>query len=193
MPGTVSVPRRPWGKILAGALAALTLLVGGWWSLTHPEAFTGSAGSTAAGSGVAGEVRVGQAAPDFTAQGLDGKPVTLSSLRGKPVWLSFGGSWCPGCRSESPDMQAAYGKHGRDVQFLSVYLEDAAAAKAFTDKLGLTFPGVSDPGREVAAKYPATSVPVHFFIDAQGVVSKVHVGTLSAAQMEEALTGLSKG
>lgn len=52
--------------------------------------------------------KVGEAAPDLVALGADGEPVFLSEFRGKPVWLNFWGSWCPPCRAEMPEMQAAW-------------------------------------------------------------------------------------
>ena len=52
--------------------------------------------------------KVGEVAPDFETEDVFGNPVRLSQFRGQPVWLMFWGSWCPPCRAEFPDIQAAY-------------------------------------------------------------------------------------
>src|SRR4051812_31417530 len=52
--------------------------------------------------------KIGEVAPDFETEDVYGNPVRLSQFRGQPVWLMFWGSWCPPCRAEFPDIQAAY-------------------------------------------------------------------------------------
>src|SRR2546427_4785421 len=48
-----------------------------------------------------------QAAP-FTLPLFDGRTVTLQELRGKAVFLNFWASWCPPCRAEAKDLEAAW-------------------------------------------------------------------------------------
>lgn len=188
--GTVVTSRRPspWRWVI-GLVLALALALGTWWAVSHPEALVPTAGSSAP----ADLPQPGHEAPDFTATSLDGKPLSLSAMRGKPVWLTFGASWCTGCRSESPDVQAVAQRYEGRVQVLAGYLEEQAAAEQFVATLRLTYPGFADPDRMVAARYRAGALPVHFFIDAKGTIRTVHVGAISQEQavaaVEDALHG----
>lgn len=162
----------------------VALVMGGAWFLTQrPGAAPGTA-QVAQG----GTAAVGQPAPDFTAPTLDGRSVTMAQLKGKPVWLTFGASWCQPCRAEAPDLQAAYAAHADKISLVSVYnSEDATAVKRYSDLLGFTFTQVPDPQTKVGQAYAATSIPVHFFIDASGVVRERHEGAMSRADMDAAL------
>lgn len=167
----------PWRWVL-GLVLALILTLGTWWAVSHPDALV----PTAASSAPTDLPQPGHKAPDFTTTSLDGKQLSLSEMRGKPVWLTFGASWCTGCRSESPDVQAVAQRYDGRVQVLAGYLEEQAAAEQFVATLKLSYPGFADPDRTIATKYRAGALPVHFFINAEGVIRKVHVGAISQAQ-----------
>ncbi|MBK7820669.1 MAG: redoxin domain-containing protein [Tessaracoccus sp.] len=128
--------------------------------------------------------KVGAAAPDFKAFDIDGNPVTLSDLKGQPVWLLFQATWCSSCRAELPDVEAMSDR----VEVVSVYLkEDRDTVSDYAERLGLTIRSTPDPIGEISLKYLTTSVPTHFFIDADGAIASVAKGALSLAEMEEHL------
>jgi peroxiredoxin len=121
--------------------------------------------------------KIGQSAPDFvTLTVAEGRPVRLSDYRGKPVWLNFWGSWCPPCRAEMPELQAAYERlHPRGLELLAVSLnEPAEAAAAFAALNNATFTILSDPRREnTGAAYPIFNFPTHILIDEDGIVRDI--------------------
>lgn len=137
---------------------------------------------------------VGKAAPDFTATTIDGQQVSLSRYRGKAVWLTFGASWCAPCRSEAPDIQAAYEAAKADgVVVIAVYLsEDATAVRDYTGRLGLSYLHVPDPDTRVASGYRVLGIPAHYFIDRDGLLRSITMGVLTRARMDAALAEISQ-
>ncbi len=134
---------------------------------------------------------VGEAAPQFTATTLDGKEFDLANLGGKPAWIVFNATWCANCRAEIPDVEETFDKAGDRVQILSVYVSDTESAVAdYSQKLGLTYPQVVDSGNSIAALYRVVGLPTHYFIDGDGTVNQVRVGTLSPALIDESLAGI---
>lgn len=168
-------------------IVVLALAVGGFWLVRGP-----GDGAAAAG-GVPGDApvpQVGQLAPDFRGRTLEGAEITLAEQRGHPVWLTFGASWCAGCRAEAPDIEAAH-RAAKDsgVRVIAIYLsEDAPAVKAYADKVGMSYVQVPDPDGRICRGYGARAVPMHVFVDAQGKVAQVHHGVMTADQMRAALT-----
>lgn len=132
---------------------------------------------------------VGKPAQDFTITTQNGTSVTLSSLRGRAVWVTFGASWCAGCQAEAPDVQAAHEKYAaRGLTVLGVNItEDAAAVKAYAERVGLTYPIGADPASAIADEYAVSAIPAHYFIDATGVVRDIRQGTLSPPVVETIL------
>jgi cytochrome c biogenesis protein CcmG, thiol:disulfide interchange protein DsbE len=132
--------------------------------------------------------RVGDQPPDFEATALDGSAVSIAALRGQPTWLTFGASWCPDCRAESPDLQAAYATYGpQGLAIVGVFDEDAAAAKAYADRVGFTFPLVADERGTIANAYGVYGIPIHFFVGRDGTIRDVRIGRLTPADMDEAI------
>ncbi len=131
-------------------------------------------------------------APDFAVLNADGETVRLSEFLGKPIVLNFWASWCPPCKAELPDFEAACKKYDGEVTFLMVNLTDGQRetveiAKSFIASKGYTFPVYFDTNYEASYKYGLSSIPQTYFIDAKGNVVARATGMISAAQLEQGI------
>lgn len=176
--GQVPPTDKPFSKAPRGRVASLALalgvtlaLVAGAWYVGEREGF-GAIG--AGGQNLRLLPKIGDPAPDFIAPTVDGQLVQLSALRGQPVWLNFWGSWCPPCRSEFPEMQAAYSTtlQPAGVVLLAISLDEPPeAAAGFAARNRGTFTILTDPKRKLTgAAYPIVNFPTHILIDREGIV-----------------------
>lgn len=166
---------------------ALTIIASGFWI-----ARTQGAGDLGEG-GVYSHLlpKVGEPAPEFMtlyATG-DNEVFRLSELKGQPVWLNFWGSWCPPCRAEMPDLQAAWEVlEPRGLIMIGASMrEDPRESVAYAERVGATFPITVDPNYlttvadpeafpdlfETAATWQIRNFPTHVFIDREGIVRAV--------------------
>lgn len=179
------------GQTAVVLVAAFAIAIAAWWVVKPAEQersqATGEAISQVEVEGVQQPPRVGEQAPSFTATDIDGQPVSLEALRGKPVWLVFMATWCTGCRTEIPDVQAA-AKATPGVQVVVVYVgENPTGVGDYSRRVGNDFPEIADQSQQISATYGIMGVPSHHFIDAEGVVRQTHVGVLSPTAMTESL------
>ena len=137
---------------------------------------------------------VGQVAPELEAVTTDGSVFRLSDLRGSPVWLTFGATWCQPCRAEAADIQSAYDSFkDRGVKVVQVFMtNDQATITDYAGRVGLTFTKVPDPTSQLATDYRVLGIPTHFFIDREGNLAQLKVGTLDRATMDNILSGLAE-
>ncbi len=177
--------------LVLGVTAALVM--GGAYLVNRPKA-AGASSVSVQQQDDSPAPQVGAAAQDFTATTVTGEKVSLSSLKGHPVWLTFGASWCTACQAEAPDIEAAYKKYqAQGVRVLQVNIsEDAAAAKDYGDRIGVTYDIVADPSSTIADEYRVSAIPAHFFIDSTGTVRAMKAGGLAPDEMAQELATITR-
>ena len=124
-------------------------------------------------------------APDFTVYDADGNEVHLTDFVGKPIVLNFWASWCGPCKMEMPDFNEKYLELGEEVQFLMINMTDGSRetveiASEFIKESGYSFPVFYDTKMDAANTYGAYSLPMTFFIDAQGYPVARATGAIDA-------------
>lgn len=144
------------------------------------------------GGAPSGPVREGMVAPAFTLTSLDGETVSLSDYAGRPVLVNFWASWCPPCRDEFPALVRAYADHREDgLEILGVtYNDQAEQARAFAEESGAEWPILSDPDHEAWDAFSPVGPPTSYFVDADGIVQRVHIGAVDEEQLASHLTAI---
>lgn len=123
-------------------------------------------------SGSAALFHIGEPAPALVVPQVGGGTIDLTNLKGKPVWVNFMATWCPPCQDEFPLMNgfaARYGDEGLVILAIDVK-EDEGTVAAFANELNATFPLGLDADGAAQAAWDAVVLPVHFWIDADGIV-----------------------
>ena len=171
------------------ALASATPPAGATAPSTAPTA-SGSTGAPA-GSGF----HVGQPAPALVVPQVGGGSIDLATLKGKPVWVNFMATWCPPCQDEFPLMSgfaARYAGTGLVVLAIDVR-EDEGTVAGFAQRLNATFPLGLDTDGSASGRWGAIALPVHFWIDAEGIVRDGAAGGIGADAMVHGLRSILPG
>ena len=119
----------------------------------------------------------GDLAPDFTLPDADGREVSLSSLRGQRVIIYFyPAAMTPGCTKQACDFRDSRGELS-EAGFAVLGISPDAPAKLarFAARDGLTFPLLSDPGREVLKAYGAFGEKMLYGKKSVGVIRSTFV------------------
>lgn len=201
--------------LLVGVIAAVVLMAGVVAFAPEPETPTpspvepslaasspsaepapGAASPSAAASASAvssaggmGRFHVGEPAPPLVVPQVGGGMIDLASLRGKPVWVNFMATWCPPCQDEFPLMNGfatRYAENGLVILAIDVKEEEGVVA-AFAQGLGATFPLGLDADGRAAETWDALALPVHFWIDADGIVRDGSLGGIGPDVMAAGL------
>jgi thiol-disulfide isomerase/thioredoxin len=131
---------------------------------------------------------VGHLAPDFVLETTTTPPTTytLNQYNGQPVVLNFWATWCGPCRIEMPHLQEASEEYNGRVAFLGVNQgESAEQITSFTDEVGTSYPILLDQDYVVNNRYQIRSLPTTLFINADGTVAEVIIGTINKAIIED--------
>jgi thioredoxin-dependent peroxiredoxin len=119
----------------------------------------------------------GDLAPDFTLPDAEGNQVSLSALRGQQVIIYFyPAAMTPGCTKQACDFRDSRSDLS-DAGFTVLGISPDAPAKLakFRDKEGLTFPLLSDPGRDVLRAYGAYGEKTMYGKTTTGVIRSTFV------------------
>jgi len=135
-------------------------------------------------------LREGELAPDFEFSAFDGQRLKLSDFRGRPVFINFWATWCGPCRAEMPDIQTVLEDHAGDrLVVIGINNGEALApAQRYLDKLDMRWTAFAyDPQQDIVRRYGIYGMPTSFFVDAEGVIVRVHSGQLSLRIMQSAV------
>ncbi len=126
-------------------------------------------------------LHVGDPAPDFAYTLADGSTHTLRDLRGQKVLINFWATWCAPCEVEMPDLERAAQQLGdTGLVVLAVnHSEQVDVIERFAQKLGVTFPLIANPDRDIIQGFGVINLPTSYFIDTDGIVSYKHIGLMN--------------
>ena len=183
--------RRPWRLGLL-TLLALLLIAGGvlvfGGGSGEPAASTDDPGAAISIPPLPAAARGPDAAPDFSRELFDGTDFSLAAhLRddGRPIILNLWASWCPPCRDEMPDLEAAFVEHP-EVLILGVAVDDdPVAAEDFVREIEITYPTGYDERGRVSRGYPTTGLPATFVISGDGELVRTVFGRLTEDDIED--------
>lgn len=172
------------GSTSPGATTAVTI------GPTRPAASASPSGSAATGN-----FHVGEEAPPLAVPQVGGGTIDLVRLRGQPVWINFMATWCPPCRDEMPLMNgfaSRYADTGLVVLAIDVR-EDEGTVASFAESVGATFPLGLDTDGAAQDAWGALALPVHFWVDAQGIVRDGALGGIGPDIMAAGLRTILPG
>ena len=138
---------------------------------------------------------VGQPAPALVVPQVGGGTIDLAALRGKSVWVNFMQTTRPECLDEFPRMnafQARYGEQGLVVIAIDIR-EDEGTVASFAQRLGATFPMGLDLDGAAQRTWGTYALPIHFWIDREGIVRAGALGGIGPDVMAEGIRKIMPG
>jgi thiol-disulfide isomerase/thioredoxin len=180
----------------AGSPTPSTVATGSPAATTARTPGVTAAGSAApTGSATTGNFHVGEQAPPLEVPQVGGGTIDLARLRGQPVWVNFMATWCPSCRDEFPLMNGfavRYAEEGLVVLAIDVK-EDEGLVATFAESMGAFFPLGLDADGAAQQEWGAFALPVHYWIDAEGIVRDGSFGGIGPDIMADALRKILPG
>jgi thiol-disulfide isomerase/thioredoxin len=138
--------------------------------------------------------------PAVSGQGLgSNKPISTQDYRGKVVVINVWGSWCPPCRKEAPDLQAASVETKDVAQFVGITSKDydPAPAEAFVRSFKITYPSIYDPTGKVllafAGELPPSAIPSTMIIDKNGRLAVRVLSEVSKITLVDMINDVADG
>jgi thiol-disulfide isomerase/thioredoxin len=141
-------------------------------------------------------LREGNIAPNFEFSAFDGQRLSLSDFRGRPVFLNFWATWCTPCKAELPAMEESLRQFaGDDLAIIAVNNgEKFGPADRFLRDLGIDLTAFGyDPEASIVQRYEIIGMPTSYFIDAEGVITRVVAGALSKSLMQNSIQTAIEG
>lgn len=123
---------------------------------------------------------------------FSGETMRLSDLKGKIVVLNFWASWCPPCRWEMPSFENIWREYQSEgVVFVGIAEDfEVEAARAFAEKVGITYPIGMDTKGRFARDFQVFQMPTTFLLDREGNQAKKISNVANEGVLKVFLRGL---
>ena len=144
------------------------------------------------GSGQPGEgTAIGQIAPAIRVTLTDGSLMDTADFGGQPMWITFMATWCPQCRDELPMMERFEAQLKDKMTLLVVDVgEDRSTVRTFMRDLNVDLTVGLDQDGAIQAQWGANALPIHYWLDGDGVVRQIVYGGAPEQVFIEAITAV---
>lgn len=124
------------------------------------------------------------------------KPVHMTDFEGSYVWAEYAAPWCQPCNWQAPQAKKVEAQRGSEITFLTIMTSNStsyndhasvATAKSWSQRFSLP------PERVLAAQLWYKTIPEHRFYSPDGHTLFVHVGALTAEQINEVIDYYKEG
>ena len=134
---------------------------------------------------------IGQVAPGIRITLTDGSLMDTADFGGQPLWINFMATWCPQCRDELPMMQRFESQLAGKMTLLVIDVgEDRVPVRTFMDSLNVDLTVGLDQDGAIQAQWGANALPIHFWLDADGVVRQIVYGGAPEGIFIQAITAV---
>ncbi len=122
---------------------------------------------------------------DLTYATFDGGDANFSAYAGTPLVINFFARTCPPCVSEMPEFEQIFNEFGGDVAFVGISTDPRKEdAQILIKETGVTYDLGWDPDGRLFAEFGGFAMPTTVFVTADGIVSEIWSGVLSAADLK---------
>lgn len=132
-------------------------------------------------------LKTGDPVPVCTLKGLDGIDVQLPDAgKGRPFIVHFWSSSCKTCLKEMPVLESLYERYKEeDLVIYAVHVKQSArTAKAFAERVKISFPVMLDSDGKICKEFGVVGVPRTFFIDRKGKIRTKLIGDAPAEDLD---------
>lgn len=120
--------------------------------------------------------------------GSDGATLKLSDFAGQVVVINVWASWCAPCRSESPQLRAAYTELSpAGVQFIGVDIKDTTVAAQAAE---LPYPSIFDPAQKASLGTPLNAIPMTIVLDKHHLVAHLWLQPITHELLTDVVRGV---
>ncbi len=140
-----------------------------------------------------GSLQTGQIAPDFELKTIDGENISLYKFRGQPVMLNFWALWCGPCIEEMPLIQERFEQHNPDLVILAIENESSPASLGnYVHESQFSFLVLTGT-EDITRQFNIRAYPTSIFIDVDGVIQSIVIGSLSGSGLDAELAKIGLG
>ncbi len=134
-------------------------------------------------------VAIGQPAPPLQVTLTDGSLLDTADYEGLPMWINFMATWSPQSTTELPLMERYQQDFAGQLMIVVVDVgEDRETVNQFMRQLKVDLPVGVDENADVQRAWGTFALPVHVFIDADGVVQDIVYGGAPLEVWDESIT-----